>query len=337
MVATSRELVYQTLNFENPARAPRQLWALPWAGLNYKDELAAIQRDYPDDITGVPGFLRENPTTSGDPTAIGSFVDEWGCEFENIQAGVIGEVKDPLVKDWAADVAKVHIPRELLTIDPEKINRFCGESDKFMLAGCCPRPFEQLQFIRGTASLYMDLMAPPASMLAFIKQMHNFYCEMLEAWVKTDVDAVMWMDDWGSQQNLLISPATWCTYFKPLYRDYIDIAHGAGKKIFMHSDGYTLSIYPHLIELGLDAMNSQLFCMGIDNLAQHAGKITFWGEIDRQHMLPEATTEEIDQGVRKVHSTLWKNGGCIAQCEFGPGARPDNVRQVFETWDGLSR
>jgi len=42
MSATSRELVKQTLRFENPSRAPRQLWYLPWAEKHYPEELRAI-------------------------------------------------------------------------------------------------------------------------------------------------------------------------------------------------------------------------------------------------------------------------------------------------------
>ena len=103
----------------------------------------------------------------------------------------------------------------------------------------------------------------------------------------------------------------------------------------MHSDGNTLQIIPHLIEIGLDAINAQIFCIGIDKLAQFKGKITFWGEIDRQHLLPYATQSEIEDAVKKVFNTLWDNGGCIAQCEFGPGAMPENVYKVFETWSKM--
>jgi hypothetical protein len=105
----------------------------------------------------------------------------------------------------------------------------------------------------------------------------------------------------------------------------------------MHSDGHTLAIYPDMIELGLDAFNTQLFCMGVENLRPFAGKITFWGEIDRQWLLPHGTPADIDAAVRLVHANLWANGGCIAQCEFGAGARPENVRQVFASWDAVTK
>ncbi len=333
---TSRELVYQTLDFADPPRAPRQLWLLPWAQIHHPEELKRIQEDFPSDFGGVGGYHREHAPTHGDATAVGQFTDDWGCTFINVQAGVIGEVKNPLVKDWAQDVGKVHIPREWLTIDIDKVNQACAASDQFIMAGACPRPFEQLQFIRGTAELYVDLMLQPPEMLAFVREMHQYYCELLEVWAKTDVDALMFMDDWGSQQALLIDPVVWADFFKPMYRDYIEIAHGAGKRIFMHSDGYTADMYPHLVELGLDALNSQIFCMGVDRLVPYAGKITFWGEICRQHILPEGTLEDVDRAVEEVYAKLWRKGGCIAQCEFGPGAKPENVRRVFEAWDRVS-
>jgi hypothetical protein len=254
-----------------------------------------------------------------------------------LQNGIVGEVKDSLVKDWATDLPKVHIPREWLTIDRDAVNRDVAATDKFTLAGCAPRPFEQMQFLRGTADLYMDLLEQPPEMMAFLRQMHVFYCEQLEVWARTEVDAFIFMDDWGSQHNLLISPDLWRQIFKPLYRDYIQIAHAAGKKIFMHSDGMTLSIYPDLIEIGLDAINSQIFCIGLNKLKPFAGKITFWGEMDRQHLLPEGTTADIDRAVRDVHANLWSRGGCIAQCEFGPAARPENVRQVFASWNAVTQ
>ncbi len=337
MTATSRELVLQTLNFQSPARAPRQLWTLPIAAQTYPDELAAILRDFPADFEGVSGHRRQSAATRGDPHQIGEYVDEWGCTFINIQPGVIGEVKTPLVRDWSADAGKVHVPVEWLTIDRDAINRDCAKTDKFTQAGCCPRPFEQLQFIRTTEELYVDLMDRSAAFLEFLQRMHQFYTSLLAAWAQTDVDGLVFMDDWGSQRSLLISPAMWREVFKPMYRDYVQIAHAAGKKIFMHSDGYILDIYPDLVEIGVDAVNSQIFCMGIEALKPFAGRITFWGEIDRQHLLPDGTPAQIDQAVRQVHAALWAKGGCFAQCEFGAAAKPQNVRQVFASWDTLSR
>ncbi len=335
---TSRELVLTTLEFRNTqGRVPRDLWTLPWAHLYHPEAVQKIVTDYEPDMSGPAVSLAQKPACEfGDPYGIGTYTDAWGCVFTNIQQGVIGEVKTPIVQDddWE-DADKIHIPEEWLSFDKEAVNESCRNSDKFMTCGACPRPFEQLQFIRGTANLYMDLMDPPRKMLAFMEKMHDFYCRLLTAWAQTDVDCLNFMDDWGSQRNLLISPAIWETFFMPMYRDYIEIAHKYGKKIFMHSDGNTLSIIPKLIDLGLDAMNTQIFCIGVDQLEQFKGHITFWGEIDRQHLLPRGTLDDIDHAVDSVYHTLWKDGGCIAQCEFGAGANPDNVYRVYQRWNQL--
>ncbi len=335
---TSKERVLATLEFRNTAdRVPRQLWSLPWAQDCYPDMMRRLEEEFEWDFSGPEAVLKERPKTKGDAYTPGEYVDEWGCVFTNIHKGVIGEVKQPIVveEDWS-DAGNVHIPEELLSFDIDQVNRSCQErQDKFLMSGCCPRPFEQLQFIRGTADLYMDLMDPPQELLEFMKRMHDYYCRLMTKWAKTDVDALNMMDDWGSQNDLLISPALWEEFFMPMYRDYIQIAHSHGKKIFMHSDGNILRIIPRLIDLGLDAVNSQLFCMGVENLAPYRGKITFWGEIDRQHLLPSGSREDIDRAVELVYRTLWQDGGCIAQCEFGPGANPDNVYRVFEKWSGI--
>jgi uroporphyrinogen decarboxylase len=337
MIATPREIVHRTLAFDRPPRAARDCWVLPIARAQFPREHDAILGDFPSDIVGLSGHETEPPPTRGDAFAVGEFVDEWGCVFVNLQRGVIGEVKQPLVDDWEADRARIRFPRGWLTLDRDSVNRACAATDRFTLCGVCPRPFEQLQFLRGSENLYLDLADPPAALLSFLREMHAFYCDVLTAWARTDVDALRFMDDWGAQRGLLVAPDLWRALFKPLYRDYVQIAHSHGKKAFFHSDGHILAIFPDLVEIGIDAINSQLFCMGLEQLRPFAGRITFWGEIDRQHILTSATPETVDRVVREVHAALWRDGGCIAQCEFGAGARPENVRQVFETWSQLVR
>lgn len=335
----SRKLVLDALEGKNKGRAPRQLWLLPWASINYPEELGKITLEYPDDIITLGNPCREySKVAEGNPTAVGLSTDEWGCVFNNAQEGVIGEVKNPQVQDddWE-DADKVTIPYHNLTLDVKEYNQERALiNSKFVMASCCPRPFEQLQFIRGTENLFMDLMDPPEKMLEFMAKMHKYYCDLIELWCNTDCDGIWFMDDWGSQRSLLINPTIWRKLFKPMYKDYIDIAKKYGKKTFMHSDGYTLEIIDDLIEIGLDAFNTQIFCIGVEKLAKYKGKITFWGEIDRQHLLVEGSKEDIQNAVKSVYDTLYDDGYCIAQCEFGAGAKPELISEVFASWDRLT-
>jgi uroporphyrinogen decarboxylase len=335
MTDTPRRLVYQTLEFDSPRRIPRDPWTLAWAGIYHPRELEQITRRFPSDFASAPSALRSPLPTRGIDTEIGAYVDEWGCTFTNIQRGVIGEVKQPLVHTWA-DLEKVRPPVERLTVDIDQVNAFCRSEERFVFSGTCPRPFERMQFLRGSQNLYFDLAEEPPEFFALLEKVQDLFVREMELWARTEVDALNFMDDWGAQRRLLISPKQWRRIFKPLYKTYVEIAHAHGKKIFMHSDGFITDIYPDLIEIGVDALNSQLFCMDIEKIGeQFAGKITFWGEIDRQHLLPRATPAEIDAAVRRVYRALYRGGGVIAECEFGTGARPENVWQVYQSWEDV--
>ena len=329
-----RELVKAALDFRAPPRLPRQMWVLPWAQTRHPEELERIERDFPQDIITIPFACSEPVPGGGNAHAVGTFVDAWGCTFENLQDGIIGQVKAPRLADWS-EAADLRFPRERLEVELEKVTAFCGGTDLFVLAGTCPRPFERLQFLRGSEALYLDLNRPPAELLELIRRLHAFYMEELTIWAKTEVDALTFMDDWGSQRALLVAPELWREIFKPLYADYVALAHRHGKHAFMHSDGHITEIIPDLIEIGLDALNSQVFCMGVEELGRRfAGEITFWGEMDRQQLLPRGTTAQIADAARRMRAAFHRNGGLIAQCEFGPGARPQNIYAIFEALDG---
>ncbi len=336
---TSRELVKKTLEFKNDTGIiPRECGTLPWTFIHYPQDMEYIQKNFPNDIGRTVAILKDKLPTKGEQFGAGTYVDEWGATFENLCDGIIGEVKTPLIDDEDWDTAdRVHIPEELLSFDIEQVNKVCKNSDQYMLSGTMVRPFEQLQFLRGTENLYVDLMLKPPKMMEFIEKMHDFYCRWLTKWAQTDVDGLVMLDDWGSQRSLLINPSIWREVFGPMYKDYIDIAHSHGKTMFMHSDGYITEIFPDLIEMGLDAINSQIFCMPMDELKKYKGKITFWGELDRQDLLVNGTFEDIDNAVKSVYDNLWQSGGCIAQLEFGPGANPENVKRAFEAWKNIAK
>jgi hypothetical protein len=335
---TSRERVIRTLEFKRPERVPRQLWKLPGIDMFRKSEVDAILEKYPEDII-IPEvfygkgerekgirYLRKQPAT-----------DAWGCEWHAGEDGVAGVVRNPPIKAMA-EIDRLQAPFEILKkADFSKANELHEKTDKFILAWTTVRPFERMQFLVGTENLFMELVTASKQLLRLRDIVHEFFLKELEMWVDTDVDGIMFMDDWGSQENLIISPALWRDLFKPLYKEYCDLIHRKNKYVFFHSDGNIEAIYPDLIELGINAINSQLFCMDIEALGRkYKGKITFWGEIDRQYVLPFGTKEDVTRAVIRVKNALWKpEGGIIAHCEFGLVDPCENIEAVFEVWETI--
>jgi hypothetical protein len=324
----------RTLDFDGPDRAPRHLWSLAGVGMLRRDELDAVKKRFPDDMTTPAHRYGPSVRAKGEPSQVGEYTDEWGCVWTVAEVGVCGEIKRPILDDWSALETWSPPWERLEQADFSMTNASCRDIGKFTMAGYAARVFERLQFLRGTENLFVDLMMQPPELLALRDLVHAYNLRDVELWCDTDVDAVFLMDDWGSQNGLLISPALWRSFFKPLYKEYCDLAKQAGKYVFFHSDGYTMDIIPDLIEIGVDALNTQIFCMDIEELGRRfKGKLTFWGEICRQHVMPFGTVDEVRQAVRRVRRALDDGrGGVIAQCEWGVRDPKENVEAVFETW-----
>ena len=331
---TPRERVKAALTFNNPDRPPRDVWALPYVSLFQKEQFDDLLEKYPMDIGASqlsPGW---NDKVVDAAAKAGRYVGDWGSVWQVGEPGVIGEVVEPVLADWSKlDGFKPpwHLIRQR---DLSYVNRSCEQSDKFMLSDVTARPFERLQFLRGSQNLYMDIGYGTSEFRKLLEMVHEFYLEDIKSWCQSNVDGIFFMDDWGTNRSLLISPETWRQIFKPLYKEYCDIIHAAGKFAFFHTDGHTEAVFGDFVEVGIDAINSQLFTMNIEELARkYKGKITFWGEIDRQHVLPFGDTEEVRQAVTRVRQALDAGtGGVIAQCEWGKANPQENIDAVFEAW-----
>jgi len=345
---TGRERVIKAIRFKHPDRVPRDLWWLPAVEMTQKKELENLLKRIPMDIgtpdfkAGVSNRQKGQPTIlvpgSHPPIALpkkGKYVDEWGSIWHVGEDGIIGEVKEPALDDLSK-IDKFFPPWEYLkSTDLNEVNRNCAESDKFMLSDICARPFERMQFIRGTQEFFIDLAYGNKEVFKLRDMVHEYNLKHIKMWLETDVDGIFMMDDWGAQDNLLISPNLWREFLKPLYAEYCDLIHKYHKYVFFHSDGWIEDIYKDIVEIGIDVINSQLFCMNIEKLAQkYKGKITFWGEIDRQRLLPFGSTDEITKAVYRVRRALDDGtGGVIAQCEWGKNNPQENIESVFNAWN----
>jgi hypothetical protein len=326
--------VKAALAFKRTDRIPRDLWVLPYSSLYRQDEVRVLLDRYPIDFKPVESYSGATDLEHRRLAKIGSYVDDWGSTWYVGVPGTIGEVQVPAIKEWSTLQTWEPPWRQLEQRDVEYINRLCDATDRFTITPACARPFERLQFLRGTEDVYLDLAYGTSEFSKLLESVHAFYLEDVTSWCSSNVDAVFLMDDWGTQESMLISPVMWRNVFKPLYREYVDIIHAAGKYVFFHSDGFIEPIIEDLIEIGVDALNSQLFCMDIEGLGERfAGRLTFWGEIDRQQVLPFGTREDVFDAVQRVRRALDRGqGGVIAQCEWGKDNELDNIQAVYEAW-----
>src|SRR4030042_2052993 len=106
-----------------------------------------IKRRFPSDIVNSSYTYEPSNRVRGDAYEEGMYTDEWGCMFQNVQRGLIGEVKIPLVQDlsgWEMTGPPYEqIPKDKKSAYGE-ISRFQESTDRFVLASICPRPWERI-------------------------------------------------------------------------------------------------------------------------------------------------------------------------------------------------
>jgi uroporphyrinogen decarboxylase len=135
--------------------------------------------------------------------------------------------------------------------------------------------------------------------------------------VHAGVDALWFGEDLGSQTSMLISPQQWRTRFKPRHKRIIDRVKAAnpGIIVIMHSDGAVAPLIEDFIEMGVEVYNPvQPNVPGSDpeELARkYGGRISFFGGIDQQVLLPHGDTAAITEEIRRRARILGANGGYL--------------------------
>ena len=338
---TGRKLFNRTLSHQPVERLPRDLWSVPYMQMYRRDEWDRLISVYPPDTTGAEGLTYgRSPYAKGEPYKIGKYTDDFGSVWEVMENGIAGEVKDAPIKT-ARDLDNYRLPWEMLdeaVYDEKASAEHYKKTDLFVKAGGMVRPFERMQFLRGSERLFCDIAEENAIFLRLIEMLHEFNLRDIKMVSGLAADGVQFMDDWGTQLSLLISPAAWRRHFKPMYKEYCDIIHKSGKFVFFHSDGHTESIIDDFIEIGVDALNTQLFCMDIEALGKkYSGKITFWGELDRQNILPFGSVEDVRESVPRLGRAFLseRRSGLVAQFSWETVTPYENAAAAFDEFSRL--
>lgn len=328
----SRERVIKAITFNKPDRIPVEAWILPSAWNKYGDRLKDELENADVDIVGLPF---QDPTTDDRHYSVGSYTDAWGCTWHIKQEGMAGEVKKSPLEDLSALRTYKSPKDQILNMKYDKnCEDFCSNNKHKFIRGGWMYIFERMQFLRGVENLYMDIAEDSSELYTIRDIVLDYWVEYLKKLLQYDFDAITIGDDWGTQISLLVSPDTWRKVFKPAYKVLIDMAKEKGKYIFFHSDGNTLKLYDEFIDIGVNALNSQVWCIGPENLIPYAGKICFWGELSRQTTLPFGTPENIYSDAAYMKNNLTFNGGgLIGQSELDAVMPFENIEAFFRAWN----
>ena len=181
-------------------------------------------------------------------------------------------------------------------------------------------PLERAFAMQGMDRFLMNTALDPEFAEALLRKIATL-CERLMGHVLDalgeNVDIVKIGDDLGTQQSLLMSPATYRSMLKPIHAELIaSIRRRTSAKVFFHTDGDVFPLLDDLIEIGVDILNPIQTSAGkMADLAtlkaRYGDALTFCGAIDTQRVLPHGTTDEVRDEVRRVIGELAPGGGYL--------------------------
>jgi uroporphyrinogen decarboxylase len=172
--------------------------------------------------------------------------------------------------------------------------------------------------LRGLDQLLMDLVINPEFVRALMEKLLEINIKGTGKFLDCAgkyITVLRAADDLATQATCMFSPKTYRTLLKPYYKRFFDFVKSrTDAKLFYHSCGNLTALIDDLAEIGVDALNPvQVSALG-DTAALKArfgGKISFWGGVDTQRVLPNGTPEEVEEEVRLRIRTLGPGGGLV--------------------------
>ncbi len=176
---------------------------------------------------------------------------------------------------------------------------------------------EQTVWLRGIEKFFLDLYQNRDIIEELLDSVKDNQIEITEMYLEqlSDyVDIILYGDDYGNQDRLMMHPKMWRELIKPRVKEFVrNIKRNYPHiKILLHSCGSIHAIIPDLIEIGFDILNPvQPLAIGMDHQSlkdRYGKKICFHGGFDIQQVLPYGTPKENANEVKRLASTLGADG-----------------------------
>ncbi len=296
---------------------------------------ADLKRRVGDDVYHV-NVPYESPTSSHVAAAFDFAKKDVNRNYEErtlTAPGFFEDYEDP------AGVSDFPWPDPSKHIDPAACRAVVDEvpADAASLVLAWSAHFQDACAAFGMETALVKMMTEPEMFKAVIDRIIEFYLQANEIFyeaTKGKLTAVLIGNDFGSQQNLMLSPDLIRDLVFPGTKQLIDQAHSYGLKVIHHSCGSIYGIIPDLIELGADAIHpiqALAHNMEADRLAREfGGKASFCGGVDAQNLLVNGKSSEVAAEVERLKA-LFPTGLVVSPSHEAILADipPENVEAIF--------
>ena len=201
--------------------------------------------------------------------------------------------------------------------------------------------WERTWAVRGMEEIMMDMHFHPGfvdGLMDGLEAVCTAVIDRLVAEYGDRIDAIGFSEDYGAQDQMLISPKHWRRFFRPHLKRMFDRIHSAGKTVYMHTCGHVTPIVGELAEIGVEILQPiQPESMDIFGLKREYGRdLCFAGGISTQQTLPYGTPEEVKSESLRCLEIMGAGGGYVAAPAkpILPGVPLENAVALVDTLAG---
>ena len=306
-----RENWLRAIEFRSPEWIPCGLGFAPITWKRYREELERVMLDHPRLFPGFEAghscFYDEMPAAH---RAGERFTDNWGCEWENIQEGLEGQVTGHPLADWSALDAyrppDVETKTERGDMDwaQARTNTENARAAGHLTGGNGERLFDRMYFLRGFENLMMDFATDDPHLPRLIEMLTEYELALVNKWLEIGVDFVGFHTDIGTQTALMVHPEKFRRYIKPMFMTLFQRCRQAGTHVCLSSDGHVLEIVDDLIECGISMHDPQLRANTLEGIRRaYKGKVCVTVDLDRQSF-PFLSPAELREQIKQVVEVL---------------------------------
>jgi hypothetical protein len=259
--------------------------------------------------------------------------DVWGNLWMRMKDGCVkGEIFKPFITDWCQldDLKAPHFDVEKGAAQARRTFSEMSE-DLFKVARLGGWIFADARYIRRMDVYFLDMALYPDELHRLHRVIADFYEKKIHAAGKAGADAIMIVEDMGTQRGLLFSPDMFRDYFKDMYTRLFAVAHEYGMKVLQHSCGSNQQIIDDMMDTGIDCFQfDQPMIYDMDWLAgklrQRGGCL--WSPVDIQKVLPSGDREYIEAETERMCSTF---DGMLMVKNY-PDLPGIGVREEWDDW-----
>lgn len=308
MTITKKERMRRALKHESVDYLPTQINYTAGMGNKISEHFQIPQKDLPvflgNHMIRVDLNSQERLSEDGKLK-----FDWWGVGFDTKEEGYFAAV-NPLKETPNLDAYSWPNPNDDSLFDKaESVINDKGQ-EYFITPNFGFALFERAWTLRGFEQFFMDMGTDPDYTGELLDRITEIQLILIHKFLKLGVDGAYFGDDYGAQKGLLFSPGMWRKYIKPRLSKMFAPFVERGIPILMHSDGQIQKILPDLVEIGLTTLNPvQPEVLDHAWLVEHfKGKLSFYGGISTQTVLPYGTPDDVRNTVAACVNTLAPGG-----------------------------